>query len=70
MLFALCGVGGGYVDVGDLNSATLLPDKLLPVDGFEVELSFDTFESFDMDLFRALGGGLANMGVRAFKKSV
>jgi len=50
----------------------LLPEKLLPVevDGFEVMLSFETFESSDMVRFKALGGGLARIGVKAFRKSV
>lgn len=50
----------------------LLPEKLLPVDveGFEVMLSLETFESSDIVRFRALGGGLAKTGVKAFKKSV
>lgn len=66
---ALWGVGGtGYVDVGDLkDSPTLFPEKLLPVDGFELA---DTVESSDNVLFSAVGGGLANIGVKAFRKSV
>lgn len=66
---ALWGVGGtGYAEVGDLKlSPVLFPEKLLPVDGFELE---ETFESSDSVLFRAVGGGLANTGVKAFRKSV
>lgn len=66
---ALWGVGGtGYADVGDLKeSPVLLPEKLLPVDGFEFE---EIFESSDNVLFSAVGGGLASMGVKALRKSV
>lgn len=65
---ALCGVGGtGYAEVGVKLSPVLLPEKLLPVDGFELE---ETFESSDSVLFKAVGGGLANIGVKAFRKSV
>lgn len=71
-LGALRGVGGGYEQLGDLKSAVLLPEKLLAVevDGTEAELSFDTFESSDSVRFSAVGGGLASIGVRAFRKSV
>lgn len=68
VLLALCGVGGGYV--GDLNSGALLPEKLLPVDGFEWVPSLEPFESSDGTLFKALGGGLARIGVKALRKSV
>lgn len=55
--------------MGDLKaSAGLLPEKLLPpVDGLELA---DAWESSDSVLFSAVGGGLANIGVKAFKKSV
>ena len=66
---ALEGVGGGYEDVGDLK-ASLLPEKLLPVEGFDWKLSFEVVESSERVLFSALGGGLASIGVKAFKKSV
>lgn len=57
--------------MGDLkNSVLLLPEKLLPVDGFELKLSLDVVESSERVLFNALGGGLANMGVSALRKSV
>lgn len=49
---------------------SLLPEKLLPVDGFEMKLSLDAVESSDRVLLSALGGGLASIGVRAFRKSV
>jgi len=69
---ALRGVGGGYGALGDLKSPVLLPEKLLAVDvdGTEAELSFDAFESSDNVRFSAVGGGLASIGVRAFRKSV
>lgn len=68
---ALWGVGGGYAEVGDLKvSAGLLPEKLLLVDGFEVVVSLDVIESSEFILLRALGGGLARIGVKALRKSV
>lgn len=45
----------------------LLPEKLLPVEGFELE---EIAESSDVVLVNAVGGGLASMGVRALRKSV
>ena len=48
----------------------LLPEKLVLVVVFEFMLSFETVESSECVLVKALGGGLANMGVKAFKKSV
>ena len=48
----------------------LLPEKLLAVEGFELKLSLDTFESSERLRFKAVGGGLASIGVSAFKNSV
>lgn len=67
---ALCGVGGGgYVEVGDLTDSPLpLPAKLPPV-ADRVDM-LETVDSSDMDRLNAVGGGLANIGVRALRKSV
>lgn len=60
--------GTGYADVGDLNDSPLpLVEKLLPVEGFEL---METEESSEVVLCSAVGGGLANMGVKALRKSV
>lgn len=40
------------------------------VDGFEVDVSFELVESSEIGRLKALGGGLARTGVRAFRKSV
>lgn len=64
-MLALLGVGGGNeFAVGDLI------EKLDAVEGFELKLSLESFESSDRLLCRALGGGLAKIGVRALRKSV
>lgn len=45
-------------------------EKLLLVDGFDVIVICEVVESSEFVLFKALGGGLASIGVNAFKKSV
>ncbi len=48
----------------------MLEEKLVALDGLEVTDSFVTTESSDIDLRKALVGGLARTGVRALRKSV
>lgn len=61
-----------------MNSAAVLPEKLLlvvvvevvVVEAFGMWLSFNAADSSESILFKALEGGLANIGVSAFRKSV
>ena len=65
----LYGVGGREVE-GDLKLSLRLDDRLDDVEVFEIMECLVHVDSSDIDLWSALGGGLASTGVRALMKSV
>jgi len=63
-------IGVGGTDADDLGPSLRVEEKLEAVEGFEVTDSLLMTESSDNDRWSALGGGLAAIGVRAFRKSM
>jgi len=63
------GVGGKELE-GDLRLSLRLDDRLEEVDVFEIMECRVLVDSSDIDLWSALGGGLARTGVKPLRKSV
>jgi hypothetical protein len=65
----LSGVGGTELE-GDLWLSLRLDDRLEDVEVFEIIEYLVHVDSSDIDLWSALGGGLASAGVKDLRKSV